>query len=101
MKIIINRRGKEYNEWRRMVFERDGYSCQHCGVMNVKFHPHHIVKWEDDALLRVCINNGITLCQSCHSKEHYRMGMIAGSKGKTRTDEVKKRISDSLQGRPG
>jgi 5-methylcytosine-specific restriction endonuclease McrA len=69
-------RGKpEYKEWRNKVFEHDNYTCQKCGEHSgnghaVNLHPHHIKPFATFPELRYEASNGITLCSSCHRKEH-------------------------------
>jgi hypothetical protein len=63
-----HRTRKSY-EWRRMVFERDNYTCQKCGE-RANIIAHHIKSYYKFENLRYKITNGITLCRSCHPKEH-------------------------------
>ena len=65
----------EYKAWRNAVFERDKYTCVHCGVKNkkglgktVELHPDHIKPQSIYPELRLDVNNGRTLCASCHRK---------------------------------
>ncbi len=60
------RRSIEYREWRKMIFERDNYICQICGIRGNKLNVNHIKKFSDYLELRFDINNGITLCKNCH-----------------------------------
>lgn len=69
-----NRNSKEYKQWRKAVFERDGYICQHCGVKGGVLNAHHIIRWCDDINKRFDVDNGITLCEGCHKKQHKRSG---------------------------
>lgn len=57
----------EYKQWRRDVFSRDNYTCQDCGETGY-VTAHHIKSFAHYPDLRFDINNGKTLCQSCHSK---------------------------------
>jgi hypothetical protein len=57
---------KEYLEWRKMVFARDGYRCVICGKTGGEINAHHIKSFKDYPELRVEVSNGITLCRSCH-----------------------------------
>lgn len=61
-------------EHRRVdVFERDGWTCQSCGVdggsnTDVELHPHHIKPRADDGTDDP--ENLLTLCRDCHRKLH-------------------------------
>jgi hypothetical protein len=61
----------EYPElkiWRKEVFNRDNFTCQKCKQKSGKIEAHHIKRWSEYPDLRFDINNGITLCKTCHSK---------------------------------
>jgi len=66
------RKGAEYAEWRKSVFQRDAYTCQKCSYKGKGLHAHHIKGWADHPELRFDINNGQTLCVKCHSTIHNR-----------------------------
>jgi len=60
---------KEYKEWRKKVFERDGYKCIKCGYDKGRIlQAHHKKSWEDYPELRFDVENGETLCIDCHKK---------------------------------
>ena len=59
-----------YKKWRQAVFERDNYTCQECGQMGCVLNAHHIQSWKDFPELRYDIDNGVTVCVSCHYKIH-------------------------------
>lgn len=59
---------KEYKEWRMSVFLRDGFKCQCCEVVGVYLTAHHIKSFAHYPELRFEVDNGITLCEECHSK---------------------------------
>lgn len=59
----------ETAEWRRLVFERDGYRCVECDDGG-KLNAHHIKSWADHPDLRYDVENGVTLCIECHAKRH-------------------------------
>jgi transposase/5-methylcytosine-specific restriction endonuclease McrA len=66
----------EEKKWRKKVYNRDDYSCQICHDRSQKGSPielnaHHIKSWKDYPESRFDINNGITLCKSCHLWIHH------------------------------
>lgn len=65
------RHSKEYSEWRKAVFERDGYECQLCGKHGGKLNAHHKERFADCPEKRLDIDNGVTLCEDCHKKVHH------------------------------
>lgn len=64
------RTGSEIRAWRKSVFGRDKYTCQHCGQISGKLQAHHIKPFAKFPELRIDIDNGITLCRECHIKVH-------------------------------
>jgi len=75
----VERATYEYNTWRKSVFSKDNYTCAACGARNgtgkeVELHAHHIRCWVDNEDLRYDVNNGITLCSSCHYRFHSKYG---------------------------
>src|SRR5260370_16594729 len=59
----------EYDSLRKQVLDRDGWKCQDCGSSN-DLHVHHLrprSKLGHDAP-----ENLITLCSSCHRRQHWR-----------------------------
>ena len=70
-----DRKYPEYYEWRRKVYERDNYTCQCCG--DNKGHnlvAHHILNYSEHKDKRTDIDNGITLCKTCHMEYHNLYG---------------------------
>ena len=73
--------------WRTNVFKRDNFICQHCGYRGKGLIAHHIkpfakileeykittLEEADNCKELWDINNGITLCKRCHTKEHKRV----------------------------
>lgn len=55
--------------WRKSVFTRDKYTCQHCGDRK-NLNAHHVKEWANFPDDRFDIANGLTLCESCHGKVH-------------------------------
>lgn len=66
------RKSFEFKQWRELVFKRDDWTCQECKVKGGRLHPHHLKSFSEFIDLRFDINNGLTLCESCHKKtENY------------------------------
>lgn len=64
------RSSKEYSDWRKQVFERDKYTCQHCFEKGGQLNAHHIKEFAKYEKLRFRVDNGLTLCVECHKKVH-------------------------------
>lgn len=60
-------RSSEHKEWRKAVFERDGYSCVLCGSGG-DLNADHIKCFAHNEDLRFDVSNGRTLCVPCHKK---------------------------------
>ena len=86
-----------YQTWVGKVLKRDNYTCQRCGKQNCRLDAHHYLKSfsqilyefychypqynpkKDNSILISLtqsyfpfwdVSNGLTLCVSCHKKEH-------------------------------
>ena len=68
---LLKRNTMQMREWKKNVLKRDGFKCVECGDTK-KLHCHHIVPFRDCIKSNeneiTNINNGITLCLSCHRK---------------------------------
>lgn len=65
----------QYKEWRKAVFIRDSYTCVFCGAKgnNTILHADHIKQFAFFPKLRLIVENGRTLCKTCHeSTDTYR-----------------------------
>lgn len=62
------RASMDFRLWREAVFKRDDYTCQICGQRGGRLHPDHIKRFSMFPELRFEINNGRTLCESCHKQ---------------------------------
>lgn len=72
---MATRLSAQYNQWRKEVFERDGYTCQVCGKIGKNLNAHHLWSFADHEDSRFVVDNGVTLCRSCHRKFHSIFGM--------------------------
>lgn len=61
-------RGKFRRDIQKMVFERDDYTCQMCGVRGKDMQVDHIQSWAEYVELRFKMENCRTLCSDCHYK---------------------------------
>jgi hypothetical protein len=77
----------DYKIWREKVFKRDDYTCRECGYNSnydeifIPLMAHHIfsvAKLRDNNLYHHIFNidNGITLCKSCHDVIHGKSFII-------------------------
>lgn len=59
-----------YRDWRRSIWDRDGFKCR---INNVdcdgRIEVHHILGWTNYPELQYEINNGITLCHAHHPRK--------------------------------
>lgn len=77
----------EYNAWRLAIFKRDHFTCQMClDKKGGNLNAHHVIllselieqlsiKALDEAIKTPQLwelNLGVTLCETCHDKEHQR-----------------------------
>jgi 5-methylcytosine-specific restriction endonuclease McrA len=71
-KAYANHMKSELGQWSTAVKERDGRQCKHCGSSKY-LHAHHIKQQAMFPELALDLDNGITLCRSCHTQEHRRI----------------------------
>lgn len=60
------RKSESYKQWRKTVFERDGYTCVWCNQIGGELNADHIRSFANFPESRFDINNGRTLCVPCH-----------------------------------
>lgn len=58
----------EYKQWRKEVFKRDNYTCIECKMRGGELNADHIKSYSQYPELRLILENGRTLCKSCHNK---------------------------------
>ena len=64
---------KAWKRKRLSILKRDKYLCQHCkryGRRRDATTVHHIKHYEDYPELGLVDSNLISLCSTCHNKEH-------------------------------
>ena len=85
-------KNKKLKDWAKSVYERDEYTCQHCfGERGCKLlRAHHIKPKEDFPELIYDVDNGLTLCISCHNTVH--------NLGSKRSEETKRKLSEQKTG---
>ncbi|AGY48737.1 HNH homing endonuclease III [Bacillus phage Staley] len=66
---------EEYKNWRMSVFERDNYACQKCGEHGGVLRGHHKDGYHWCKERRFDLDNGVTLCESCHDNFHSEFGL--------------------------
>ena len=66
---------EEYKNWRLAIFKRDNFTCVSCGQAGGMIHAHHILPYGEYKILRTNIQNGVTLCESCHCRIHGKKKM--------------------------
>ena len=68
-------------EWRRNVYERDGYMCRVCGDDrggNLVAHHKDAYHWCKQG--RYDVDNGVTACETCHNEFHRLYGKEGNTK---------------------
>lgn len=56
----------KFRNWRKRIFERDGYTCSNCGERGCYLNADHIKPFAYFPKLRYKLSNGRTLCVPCH-----------------------------------
>jgi 5-methylcytosine-specific restriction endonuclease McrA len=102
-KEINGRQSLKAKEWAKTVINRDG-KCMHCNSLN-RLVAHHIKSWKSCPKLRFDLNNGLTLCNSCHAKEHAKgkCNLLENGKpwhaGRKLSLEHRKKLSEAHKGK--
>jgi DNA repair exonuclease SbcCD ATPase subunit len=86
----VIRASSEYLAWRESVLTRDHNICQLCGATE-GLHVHHRVPISVNPSLATNIDNGITVCETCHHNIHRKKGYI---KRTGRSDPKTRRIKE-------
>ncbi len=59
-----------YRMWRLAVFKRDKFTCQKCRSKKNLVAHHCMERYAQNVKRRLDVNNGVTLCRSCHAEIH-------------------------------
>lgn len=78
----------EFVEWRKLVFERDNYTCILSGIQG-DVNAHHLYAWKEYPNERFNINNGVTISEKLHKLFHSIYGR--GSNTPNQFEEFKTR----------
>lgn len=77
---VHRRATTKYNTWIRNVKDRDNYTCQICGFKGSKhdgkIQAHHLNSYKLFPDERNVVDNGISLCNTCHKAFHSFYGKI-------------------------
>lgn len=60
--------------WRQFIFSRDDFTCQVCGKRGGDLEAHHLMSYADNSDLRSDLENGVTMCKTCHRSFHKAKG---------------------------
>lgn len=63
-----------YVRWRKNIFKRDNYTCKICKTKGGELNAHHLNGYDNFPEQRLDINNGIILCETCHTDFHKTYG---------------------------
>lgn len=65
--------GVNARNWSKEVYKRDFYRCVICQSRK-DIEAHHLDSWDSHVESRFDINNGVTLCSTCHKNFHIKYG---------------------------
>lgn len=74
------RHSMEYVQWRKLVFERDDWTCNQCHKRGGNMEAHHIKEFHLYPDFRFDINNGETLCKPCHDSTKLNKRILPNGK---------------------
>lgn len=80
---VAERKTNKDRLWRISVFVRDNYTCQVCGDdKGGNLVSHHLESYHKNEQGRYDIDNGVTLCKTCHLDYHHNHGWKNATKKK-------------------
>lgn len=71
---LVRRDVLEVIRWRNAVYERNKYTCQSCFRRSTELNAHHLNSWNTHPNERFKLDNGVTLCEECHTDFHKKFG---------------------------
>lgn len=69
----MRERDDSYDGWRLQVYRRDRFCCRYCGAKK-DLVAHHLYSYTAHIALRTVLDNGVTLCRTCHDAFHKKYG---------------------------
>ena len=66
--------------WRKAVYEKDNWTCVACGKKGGDLNAHHLDAYDTSVNERFDVQNGVTLCPSCHTAFHSKYGFGGNTK---------------------
>jgi 5-methylcytosine-specific restriction endonuclease McrA len=64
----------ELEQWKNFFRKKYDYTCQICKIKTKKIQVHHFSSWSTDIENRFNLENGTTICKSCHIAFHKKYG---------------------------
>lgn len=99
----VKKTSPQWSILRALVWQRDGRKCKHCekDLSTETFHCHHVIPEAAGGLGNP--SNLVTLCHSCHGKEHntgdfFELANISKGRSKKRNIDI---FLDILSSSPG
>lgn len=91
--LLVGKKSPKYingsGKWAVNIFERDGYTCQDCGLHEPEIvEAHHIIHKRIAPELQFELSNGVTLCPNCHRRRHVQITKTGTLRIKTKYEEV-------------
>lgn len=77
-----SRETKEYYHWRKNVLNKSGHKCDCCKSKN-NLVVHHLNSYDWFVEGRTDVNNGVTLCENCHTRGEYAFHKSYGAGNNT------------------
>lgn len=71
---------KNIYKWRKLIYEKNDYTCQNCSKRGGDLNAHHLDGWHWCKEKRFDVENGATLCVSCHRAFHAEYGIKDNTK---------------------